>query len=171
VIASLRVWRRFRLVKRAPFVRRVRVHEVVEKDEYGIPKADYYCRSMTKQCAYCAEAIAMSATLCPKCNKSLIPRSQEDTGAFSQASRTFAPSGPSMPARASVTDGYENKVVVVPFMSFKDALHGPSMEKAMNEQASQGWRVTNVIRGRVSHGFGGGAGDGAAITFERSKSP
>ena len=40
-IAQRPIWRRYRIKRRPPFVRKKRLHEVVERDEYGDAKRDY----------------------------------------------------------------------------------------------------------------------------------
>jgi len=64
---------------------------------------------------------------------------------------------------------YEYKVVTFRESLIGDALDSDKLEKALNKQAEDGWRLKTITSADVKGRVGPGAVEGLLLTFERPR--
>ncbi|TNC21930.1 DUF4177 domain-containing protein [Amycolatopsis alkalitolerans] len=66
-----------------------------------------------------------------------------------------------------MTERYEYKVVELREKLIGDKMSGGRLEKILNNEAAQGWRLKSITKADVKGRIGPGGVEGLLITFER----
>jgi hypothetical protein len=66
-----------------------------------------------------------------------------------------------------MTDRYEYKVVELREKMIGGKMSGDRLERVLNEQAAQGWRLKAITSADVKGRMGPGGVEGLIVTFER----